>query len=112
MTGAAARQQFLYGLWLGGVVEQQQPVMVLLQPGPHRRHRRLLWRIVGQLEVGGQGGSAGEGAVIAQQGRRRLGPHPPDQVVVGPLPVGILHSKLGLTNPTKARQRHPPNRKV
>jgi hypothetical protein len=99
-------------LRLGGVVEQQQPAVVAFKPGPHRRHRCLLWRVLGQLEVGSQGGLAGQGGVIAQQGRRLLGPHPPDQVVVGLLPIGVFGGKLSLAYPAKTGQRYSPNRKV
>ncbi len=112
MAGAAAGQQLGHRLRLVGVVEQQQPAVVAFQPGPHRHDRRLLRCILRQLEVGGEGGVTGQGGVVAEQGRRLLAPHPPDQVVVRPLPVGMLDGKLGLADPAKARQRHPPNRKL
>jgi hypothetical protein len=84
---------------LFGVVEYQQPAL----PRPQRVPKDLDG--LGLLGVLGEAQPTGEGHKLAGDGGSLLGRHPPDQIVVTLMAVGIFDSELGLTDPTQPMQR-------
>jgi len=60
---------------------------------------------LGLLGLLGQAETAGECDQLARDGGGRFGRHPPDQVVVGLVAVGVLQGQLGLADPAQPVQR-------
>jgi hypothetical protein len=82
-----------------GVVIDQQPPLPPTQLVPELGELCLLVAQLGQAQAHGQRGQS------TGNGQRPLGRHPPDQVVVGRIPVGVVDSQLGLAHPTEAVNR-------
>jgi hypothetical protein len=53
----------------------------------------------------GEAKAAGQGGQLARDRRRLLGRHPPDQLVVARMAVGVLQGELGLADPAQPVQR-------
>ena len=84
---------------LFGVVEHQQPAVPLPEGVPQRTDGLGLVGRLGEAEPAGKRGQLG-----GDRGGL-LGGHPPDQVVVGAVTVGVLERELGLAHPTQPMQR-------
>jgi hypothetical protein len=82
-----------------GVVEYEQPAVTLAQRLPQGADG------LGLLSMVGQAKAAGERDQLAGDGCGLLSGHPPDQVVVGGVAVGVLQGQLGLADPTQPVQR-------
>jgi hypothetical protein len=92
--------QALEVLGLLGVVEYQQPPVPTGELGQDRGDLFGLLQLHGQAQPGRERGQPG------RRHQRRLGRHPPDQVIVAGVPVGILQRQLALADPTQPMGGH------
>jgi hypothetical protein len=84
-----------------GVVDHYQPARVGLSPAQRLDRRRWPLGLAGRL----QPEPAGQRRQRRHNQGGLLGRHPPDQVVVPGVPVGVLQRELRLPDPAKPVQR-------
>ena len=92
VAGCARRQMIAAIVWVRGVIQDEQPTGMMAQPGAHGCGRGLL---VGEVpfrksQLGGQPG------IVGGQRYRFFRAHPPYDVVVGCVAIGVLQRKLSL----------------
>lgn len=81
-----------------GIVEDQQPAVVAVQPASDRVDGGALFRLLPFRQAQG----AGQRGVVGGEHGRFLAAQPPDQVEVLRMAVGVLHRRLGLANAAAA----------